>query len=1252
MARRGASLDELFDRPYRPGTAFGPRISPLRRWGMSCVLFLLVAVILTYWYLTDARRVRAMAENYLSQLTGSHVEVRNATLSIFEGLRLDGVAVRVDDHKHPDSLVFKAETLLIKYNPQSIFSGRLEATQIVALDPQVFVCENLDQGNWNWQRHDQEKKTTTRPARGPRLKFPEVLLRNAQIHYSRLRDGKLLHEQGVMEIEGSILPGNEGELGFRVQSRGEAQGIGPVVRGQYNVDTQVVSATLENFTFGKDIEVMLPEQVRAWWVQHNLSGSLDIPAFYVKPARNGEKRQFRIETDLKNVNLDIMPEEWLSREEAQRLAAMRRSLAFMKSAGLDANGFVSGIEGVFNPSPIELDKVAGRFTFTEEGIDIDRLSGWIEKNPFTINGRIEGYSPEAAVTLTVEGQNVTIPHAPRYLNAMPPAFRELYDHLKPEGDGSLWVKIQRPTPGAKPVVNGRIDILDGKFCFDEFPYPLRKVRGVITFGWDEMSQMDRVDVNLRGLGIADGPNRNVPVDVRGFVGPLGDGQAEVDFWVSTKNVTSEAALTNAYPKPAREALKIFDAPGKGEFPKYHGGFVCNVHRPYGPNPQKWHVTVDVELDDAAGSLVFFPYPVEHLTGKLRITEERVDIINATVKENGAALVVDGVVRFGDNKPLDPQLRISGQGILIDAKLLGALPKDRREWLEKLGIAGKLDLEGRVERDVRARAGAGSKNPQDDITYELQLGLSHGSFWPVDGRPLVRDVTGKMRLTPHELVVSEMKGRRGDAKISGNGMVSWPGGKPSVVISAAAKDLLLDEALRKSLPAAWREGWDGVRPEGSVNIDLTYSGGVEDAAGGATTRPAAGFQAVIQPVKLAITPRPIPVRIDDLKGTITIRPEQTTLSEMMGTRKSGGTVSFSGTVPTGSSRGAWNLKLSAKEIINDKELSAALPPALSKLLASMKFKGKLGVDFSKLDFRPGADPKSEDGELDFKTVITLAGNSFDAGVPLDDVNGTLTLSAGARRGKLAGLTGTMELSSLQLAERKVTNLRADLIKPESEDALRIGKIEGDIAGGKLAGQIDLLFPDKGDSRFGLGLVVRNADVTELAGQTEKDIQGSLSASLALEGTWGNTASRRGRGDVSVSGKQMYKIPLLLGLMQITNLSLPISSPFNEGAVRYSVEGEKVSFEQIELRASNMLMSGSGWLDFGTKKVRMTFLTDNPNAWKIPFISEILAGARQEFMQIQVSGTVQEPKVRGSLMNTFTTTVDEVLNNGKANKPRGK
>ena len=56
----------------------------------------------------------------------------------------------------------------------------------------------------------------------------------------------------------------------------------------------------------------------------------------------------------------------------------------------------------------------------------------------------------------------------------------------------------------------------------------------------------------------------------------------------------------------------------------------------------------------------------------------------------------------------------------------------------------------------------------------------------------------------------------------------------------------------------------------------------------------------------------------------------------------------------------------------------------------------------------------------------------------------------------------------------------------------------------------------------------------------------------------------------------------GLLQITNLALPITSPFNEGTARYSVDGNRVTFESIELRAKDMMMQANGHLDFGTKQ----------------------------------------------------------------------
>ena len=52
---------------------------------------------------------------------------------------------------------------------------------------------------------------------------------------------------------------------------------------------------------------------------------------------------------------------------------------------------------------------------------------------------------------------------------------------------------------------------------------------------------------------------------------------------------------------------------------------------------------------------------------------------------------------------------------------------------------------------------------------------------------------------------------------------------------------------------------------------------------------------------------------------------------------------------------------------------------------------------------------------------------------------------------------------------------------------------------------------------------------------------------------------------------------------------------------------LTFERVELRSKEMLMSGTGQIDFGTKKVSMTFTTDNPNWPKLPLLSDLFTTA---------------------------------------------
>jgi len=261
-----------------------------------------------------------MCESYLSQLVGGHVEVRHAALSIFEGLRLDGVSVRVDQSMSYDSTLFDVQTVLIKYNPESILNGKLEATEIVAIDPRVRLCENLDTRKWNYQRMPLPRLATSQPgSRGKAMLLPQVKLRNGQVDYSQIQDAKAI-SLGTLAVDGSLTPGETaGSYVFRIQSRGGSDALGRGRQREVVTSTGELTANLENFEFGPDIKTMLPDVVRQWWEDHHLAGRVNIPNFHMTPGGPGKKATFRVATELHNVNLSVSPNEWLSRYERDQL---------------------------------------------------------------------------------------------------------------------------------------------------------------------------------------------------------------------------------------------------------------------------------------------------------------------------------------------------------------------------------------------------------------------------------------------------------------------------------------------------------------------------------------------------------------------------------------------------------------------------------------------------------------------------------------------------------------------------------------------------------------------------------------------------------------------------------------------------------------------------------------------------------------------------------------------------------------------
>jgi hypothetical protein len=1263
------NLDVPMDAGLRPLAAVRQR--SLRRHVWMVVFFItLCTIIWAYWTITDSNRVKGMAEKALSELVGGRVEVRSATLSIFEGLRLRDVRVYVDHPDHKETPLFQADLFLVKTNPGALLVGKIEPRQIMAIKPHLTISEDVDKKQWNYsllRRKKSEKKQDPKESAADKPALPEILLRGGWVEYIRVSGGRR-EGVGMMAIDGQLTPTAQPDrYMFDLQSRAPTETVGPRLRGVLDMlDPPVIFAQsnanpfLENLAFDHAIRAMLPSQVEEWWERHQLAGKITVTKFrYAPSGKKGIEDDFHVEVELDRVRLAILPEELMGQREFDKLRRYRPGFPVAGMADIGVTGRIDTVEKILQPQPIALRNVSGRFVFTPNRIRFSNVTGMIVNNTVTLSGSVEGYTPEAAMNVQIVANSLQIPTAPRYIGSLPREVRSIYSEFKPSGHGALALELVRTEKFGDLRTSLELNIYDGAFTFHEFTYPLRHTTGSVRFGRDPGTGRERVDlVKIRGYGVQGTINHDKTVEVNGYISPINRYSA-VNLRVSAPDVWVDQHIRSALPREAQEAVAYLDGlrdkDGNVIPLQARGSFFARVVRPYGLR-KKTIVDVDVDIKEADGAYTEFAYPLRKATGKIFVRSNHVDLKNIVARNGPATLVIDGRIQWGKDVPTTPDVTVSIKNGLIDDDLFNAMPASERKWLKDAGIAGKLDAEGRI-----FLVPAEGPDQKTFVDWDFAFHMREGTIWPsAPNVYALSETDAQLRLTRSKLSILSAKGKRGYSDVVGSGEISWPENTPTLSIDFKATNLLLDKVLYDLIPQAAKVSWDELRPKGLVDLAVSYS------SQGSKDGPEAkkeNYEVRITPREMAVLPLVIPYRMEKVTGEILVTPGKVLVNNILA-RHDDGIVRMNGVGLEKDGHTAWDLAFSGEKLLVDDELRTGLPEGLGTLFKSLKLGGRVSFDCPNftyvtkdlpLEQRSADKPdKLVTTRLEFKnTLVTLHDADMDTGMLLTAVNGALDLSGVVIDGTLYSLNGKMNIPALLVSERQMKNLRANIDKQPGVGFYRFSNMRGKLAGGELAGQVEIEIPE-GDasSRYAFAAVLRGCDVRELAGEKEERLRGALDASIALEGDWSDPSARRGRGDIHVQGNDLYKIPVVLGLLQITNLSLPIKSPFSDATTHYIVEGPKVTFEQIELRAANMLMSGSGWLNFDSRRMAFSFTTDNPNWPKIPVIGELIQGAKRELFQIHVRGTIDEPQIKARSMNTFQTTIDEVFKGQEKPKKNGK
>ena len=1181
-------------------------------------LLVMVTLIAGYWFVTDRTRVRQFVEQRLTRELGTRVTVGDARLSIFEGLRLDNI--RVSAGSELASPIFEAKRLLITYDPRSLFHGDVAAERVVAVEPRVRLIEDIDKQRWNFQLldHRGSMNSGSRPASGSKtLWLPEVLVRNARFDYAQIENGRE-SDVGTLHLEGQFTPDASGLYRFRVQSRGGNERAFPVAEGWLKSDQSAVSLTVNDLDFVDEIKSILPAQVRQFWNAHQLAGRLDEMRLNLFRKPDGHAG-YNIVTDFTDVSLIVPPTRWMGPGDRERVRKWHDAYSNLSSPMLGGSAMTGRIVDSMVPEPMKLANVDARFVFTDEQIRIEKLLAHVDNNALLFTGHIDGYSPTAAIDLRVEspkGSRVVFPESPAFVPSMPWPVQEIYYRFRPVGTADVWLQVTRAAGAEYPTLAGELNVTDARFTFDRIPYPVERATGKLRFGNDPVTGREMLElVSITGRGDVNGPNAAAELNVHGTISPL-DESAGADIHVSGRGVTAEPRLIESLPPLTRKAVLNFDAHHTGKLPIFNGDFDVDVFRAVGLG-QPWTVITGLQVRNGAGVFKGFPYALTGVTGSLKIYDDHVDIASIKMPAGGGTAELSGAINWmrhdAKGEPLiQPDLAISTRGVPINDDLIEALPEGRRKSLKRLGIGGKLDIDGRIEA---------SAPDSEDPTVDLKVKLTAGSARPPAVKVRVDDLKANVRINGDRVDVDSFDGTVAGAALSGTAWADGAGDAQRVSADATITALRAEAAPLEALPANAATAVRSLHAKGDVDLDVHYAN--ED-----------DYRVTIRPRTLAVKPDLMPLPFDHVDGRVMVDPKTIRLEKI--TAKQGDSpLSLDGNIDP--QTGDAEVSIAGRNLIIDKKFTKALPAVLADVANTLSLSGPVAIDCPKLVLRQPTTQPAKAAQTTFDATLWLQKAQADVAAELRGVVGSVALSGQVDGDTLQTLDGKVNIDDMTFAGRRVTRLSAGMSKNPGDDLLHLTDIMARVAGGQVAGQIDTVM-NKRDPRFGLKLLVRGAKVAELTGDTKMD--GALDASLDMEGRWDDPATRRGRGDLQVNGKEMVKIPVVFGLMQVANLSIPNSDPIRRAALRYSVEGQRIRMDQIDLRSTKSVMAGDGMIDFDKKSIELNLALSDSAADALPLVGDLIKTTRQELLRLRIRGSLADPTNRGQAFNVFDSKVDEV------------
>lgn len=665
------------------------------------------------------------------------------------------------------------------------------------------------------------------------------------------------------------------------------------------------------------------------------------------------------------------------------------------------------------------------------------------------------------------------------------------------------------------------------------------------------------------------------------------------------------------------------------------------------NGQKW--VPEIHANCRGTNFVFeeFPYPVTDARGKIDFKDRLLDIDLLAHAGKSRIAIVGSVMDPGPNSSGPIRVR-SLDPVHWDSTFEHALHVAQEDVCN---VARDFHINGSANVDLTiVTHSEPNRKPDKSLRMEIiDASVKYEKFpYPIS------KINGQIVWKDGVVTIEQLQGYNDSGHVTCRG--TWqevPGDKRgNLNLTFACKDVPLDDELKTAIPGSAQEGWDQLRPRGSIDhmdVQLHWPNQEGDcdlwvnAQKWERSRNLSGRAISVEPVGF-------PYVLDEVVGNVEFRNGQITLNQLTA-RHGDLRVSTNGSCYFPEDR-RWQIRfedLRIENIVVDRDLLLAVPEKLEKSLQQLQIGPLFHADGVVVLSNPNP---GRPVQMNWDMTAHMAGGQIRRGAIINNIYGAIRFE-GQSDESGARSFGEFHLDSVTSRGIPLSNVRGPFWIDETQflTGRHVPSTEGQAPrhvtantfGGVIS--VDSRMQLAGSQPFQTDVTLVNGTVgqmlIDLGQQNRGQTSGRLFGNISLTGTLEGTHTYDGTGSLQLRDANMYQLPLAVAMLNVLNARFPDTNAFNSADIKYRVAGNYVYLDDMRLSGETLALKGNGEANLDGQ-ISMRFYTEFGNqTFDVPVVRQMIGQASRSLMVIHVGGSVDNPTTEQEIFPMVNETLEQLF-----------